>query len=75
MFSDSNLAKDDGFLWVIKVCSTTSFREEVKPLVPCHKILCHIKDPCGMRYLQEKFTVISRQVFPAFLPGVSACYC
>jgi hypothetical protein len=38
-------AKDDGFLRAIKVRSTTSFGQEVKPAVPCRKILRHVKDP------------------------------
>jgi hypothetical protein len=35
----------DGFLRVIKICSTPSFRWEVNPEAPCHKILRHVKDP------------------------------
>jgi hypothetical protein len=34
----------DGFLRVIKICSTPSFGCEVKPEVPCRKILRHVKD-------------------------------
>jgi hypothetical protein len=34
-FAGSNPAEDDGFLRVITIRSTTSFGEEVKPLVPC----------------------------------------
>jgi hypothetical protein len=34
----------DGFLRVIKIHSTPSFRWEVKPEVPCCKILRHVKD-------------------------------
>jgi hypothetical protein len=34
----------DGFLRAIKIHSTPSFRWEVKPEVPCHKILQHVKD-------------------------------
>jgi hypothetical protein len=40
----------DGFLRVIKTCSTPSFRWEVKAEAPCHKILEHVKDP--LRYLR-----------------------
>jgi hypothetical protein len=36
--------RSDGFLTVIKIHSTPSFRLEVKPEVPCHKILRHAKD-------------------------------
>jgi hypothetical protein len=41
----SNTAKGDGFLRVIKICRTPSFRGEVKPSAPCRKILQHIKEP------------------------------
>jgi hypothetical protein len=34
----------DEFLRAIKIRSTPSFRWEVKPEVPCRKILRHIKD-------------------------------
>jgi hypothetical protein len=34
----------DGFLRAIKIHSTPSFRWEVKPEVPCRKILQHVKD-------------------------------
>jgi hypothetical protein len=30
---------EDGFLWTIKIRSTTSFGEEIKPSAPCSKIL------------------------------------
>jgi hypothetical protein len=33
-----------GFLMMIKVHSTPSFRWEVKPEVSCHKIFRHVKD-------------------------------
>jgi hypothetical protein len=33
----SILAKSNGFLRAIKICSTTYFGEEVKPSVPCHR--------------------------------------
>jgi hypothetical protein len=38
------LSQDDGFLRVIKIHSTSSFRGEVKPSAPC-KILWHTKNP------------------------------
>jgi hypothetical protein len=41
----SNPAKSDGLLRTIKICSTPSFGGEVKPSVPCHKILHHVNDP------------------------------
>jgi hypothetical protein len=33
-FASSNPAEDDGFLWAIKIRSTTSLGEEVNPSVP-----------------------------------------
>jgi hypothetical protein len=33
-----------GFLRAIKICRTPSFRWEVKPEIPCRKILWHVKD-------------------------------
>jgi hypothetical protein len=44
-FTGSNPAEEDGFLRAIKICGTLSFGGEVKPLVPSHKILGHVKDP------------------------------
>jgi hypothetical protein len=44
-FVGSNPAKEDGFLRVIKICSTTSFGGEEKPSMPCHKILQHVEEP------------------------------
>jgi hypothetical protein len=43
-----NLAEDDGFLRAIKIRTRTSFGGEIKPSVPCHKILLHVKEPCGV---------------------------
>jgi hypothetical protein len=37
-------SKGDGYLRAIKVRNTPSFGWEVKPKVPCHKILQHVKD-------------------------------
>jgi hypothetical protein len=37
-FMGSNPAEDDGFLWAIKLHSTTSFGREVKPFVTCRDI-------------------------------------
>jgi hypothetical protein len=44
----SNPVEGDGFLRAIKLCSTISFGEEVKPSVTCRKILLQLKDPCGV---------------------------
>jgi hypothetical protein len=37
--------RGDEFLRAIKIRSTPSFGWEVKPEVPCRKILRHVKDP------------------------------
>jgi hypothetical protein len=37
-------SQGNGFLMMIKICSTSSFRWEVKPEAPCHRILWHVKD-------------------------------
>jgi hypothetical protein len=37
--------RGDGFLRAIKIRSTPTFGWEVKPDVPCRKILRHVKDP------------------------------
>jgi hypothetical protein len=37
--------RGDGFLRAINIRSTTFFGWEVKPEVPCRKILRHVKDP------------------------------
>jgi hypothetical protein len=36
--------RGDGFLRAIKIRSTPSFEWEIKPEVPCRKILRHVKD-------------------------------
>jgi hypothetical protein len=43
----SNPGEDDCFLRTIKIRNKTSFGVEVKPSVPCRKILQHVKDSCG----------------------------
>jgi hypothetical protein len=48
----------DGFLRAIKIQSTPSFGLEVKPEVPCRKILRHVKDLLkshGDRYTKFSF--------------------
>jgi hypothetical protein len=58
------LAMDDGFLRAIKIHSITSFGREVKPLVPCRKILWHIKGPYSTKgILVDK---IHRHFSPTF---------
>jgi hypothetical protein len=43
-FARSNPAEDDGFLKATKIRSRTSFGGDVKPSVPCPKILRHVKE-------------------------------
>jgi hypothetical protein len=38
------VSQGDGFLRVIKICSTLFFGWEVRPEAPCHKILQHVKN-------------------------------
>jgi hypothetical protein len=45
-FAGSYPAEDNEFLRVIKIRSTTSFGEEVKPSAPCRNILRHVKEHC-----------------------------
>jgi hypothetical protein len=73
----SNPAKGDGFLRATKICSTTSFGGEVKPSVPCCKILQLVKDPYHMKRdtcRQNSWTFLAK-FLPASLLGVSAGYC
>jgi hypothetical protein len=44
-FARSNPAEDDECSRAIQIRSTTSFGGEVKPLVPCRKIMRHVKEP------------------------------
>jgi hypothetical protein len=37
--------RGDGFLRAIEIRNTPSFGWEIKPEVPCRKILRHVKDP------------------------------
>jgi hypothetical protein len=68
----SNLAKDDEFLRAIKVHSMTSFVGEVKPLIPCRKILCYVEESC--RYEKRDFV---GKIHGYFSPSFScyACRC
>jgi hypothetical protein len=50
-FAGLNQADEDGFLMVIKICCTTSFIGEVKPKIPCCKILRPVKELC--RYKKD----------------------
>jgi hypothetical protein len=47
------------FLWAIKIRSTPSFGWEVKPEVPCRKILRNVKDPLTLlRYRYAKLSIL-----------------
>jgi hypothetical protein len=48
-FVGLNQAEDDGFLRAIKTHSTTSFGEEVTPLVPYGTFYGMLKNPTGMK--------------------------
>jgi hypothetical protein len=77
-FAGSNPAEDDGFLRSIKIHSTPSFGGEVKPSVPCRKILQHVKEPCRVwkRYFVGKIQrTFPPQVSRASLLIVSAGKC
>jgi hypothetical protein len=52
------------FLRAIKICSTTSFGEEVKPSASCHKILQHVKD--SLRYNRYWWVIFSGHFLPSF---------
>jgi hypothetical protein len=60
------LAEVDGLLRAIEIRSTTYFRGEVKPSVPCCKILRHVKEPYEYESdtLQTKF---NSNFLPKFL--------
>jgi hypothetical protein len=68
--SGSVLATDTkivgGFLRVIKISSTTSFRGEVMPLVSCHR-LQHVKES----YEREKRCFVGKIQWPHFFTCVS----
>jgi hypothetical protein len=72
-FAGSNLAEDDGFSRVIKICNTIFFEVEVKLSVPCRKIYDMLKDTMSMKMIlhRQNSVAISCQVFPAFLLDVS----
>jgi hypothetical protein len=58
------------FLRAIKILSTTSFGWEVKPEVPCRKILPHVKDPLTyQRYWIRTFLTVF--VHSSSLPQMS----
>jgi hypothetical protein len=68
-FAGWNPAEDDGFLWAIKIGSTTFFGGEEKPAVPCRKIIRHVKDNHSMKD-RGKIQDISHKLSPASLLGV-----
>jgi hypothetical protein len=59
----------DGILWTIKIRSTPSFGEEVKPSATCSKILQHIKITCKN---EQKYFARPNSSF--FSPVPPACY-
>jgi hypothetical protein len=62
--------RGNGFLRAIKIRSTPSFGWEVKPEVPCRKILRHFKDPWRyFRYWWAKFSIL--RSFLLLVPDVS----
>jgi hypothetical protein len=56
-----NPVEADGDLIAIKICSTTSIGGKVKPSVPCHTILRHVKKP----YEYEKILRRKNSTFPS----------
>jgi hypothetical protein len=61
----------DGFLWVIQICSTSSFfRWQVKLEVPYHRILWHVEDP--LRYLRHWIgKILTPSSISCYLPHMS----
>jgi hypothetical protein len=74
-FAGSNLAKSDGFLREVEMCSMMSFGGEAKPAAPCHKILWHVKDP--LRYDRDPDrqnpAAISHSFSPCFTTRCVCC--
>jgi hypothetical protein len=68
-FAYSNLAVDEGFLWAIKIHSTTAFGGEVKLLDSCHKICSMLKNTMRIKEIhhRQNSVGISCQVSPALL--------
>jgi hypothetical protein len=54
----------DGFLRAIKIRSTPSFRWEVKPEVPCRKILWHVRIPWGISDRQNSHFFVHSSCLP-----------
>jgi hypothetical protein len=68
-FVGYNPAEEDGVLKVIKMRNMSFFGGEVKPLVPCGKILWHGEET----YRYEKIYFVDKihgQVSPALLFGI-----
>jgi hypothetical protein len=63
-FVGSNTAEFNGFSRAIKICSTTSFRGEVKLAISCCKVLHHVKDPYSMK------EILVRKIHRHFSPGL-----
>jgi hypothetical protein len=54
----------------IKICTMTSFGGEVKPSVPCHKILRHVKEP----YKYKKIYFVGK-IHSHLAKFLLLCYC
>jgi hypothetical protein len=65
------LRRGDGFLRVIKVHSTPSLGWEVKPEVPCRKILQHVKD----QLTYQKYWIRKILIPSSIPPTRSRCLC
>jgi hypothetical protein len=76
-FAGSNPSENNRFLRIVKIHSTTSFEEEVKPLVPCHSFCGMLKNPMNMKEVlhRQNSVVISHQVSPPLLLDVCAGNC
>jgi hypothetical protein len=75
----SNLTEDNGFLRATKICSTNSFRREVKPPVHWSHVVRFygmLKNPTSMKEIlrRQNLAVIFCQAPPAMLLDVSAGY-
>jgi hypothetical protein len=70
-FAGSNSAENDGFLKAIKIHISTSFGEEVKPLVPSRKILWDVKNT--YRYEKRYVGKIHGSFSPSFSCFPTCC--
>jgi hypothetical protein len=59
------------YLRAIHIRSTTAFEVEVKPSVPCHKVLKHVEEPCEY----ERYFIGKLRPFIASLVDFGAVNC